>query len=133
MTKWKTVRVRQELITVARRTIETSRYQNLSQFVSEAIRMRLDDLKQSRERITEKQAEYPVIPERLLYTDNHMWALVTPEGNIRIGLSDYAQERLKGVVGIQTDLIGCEVNSGEPFGVVETWMFMFDLYMKWHG
>jgi len=133
MPKWKTIRVRQELAAAAKRTLETGRYRSLSEFVSEAIRLRLDELKQSHEKIAEKQTEYPVIHERLLYTPNHMWAMVTPEGNIRVGLSDYAQRHLKVIAGFQTDPVGCEVKKEEPFGVVETWMFMFDLYSPVSG
>ena len=133
MPKWKTVRVKQELVAVAERTLEKNLYRSLSEFVSEAIRLRLDELKQSHEKIAEKQAKYPVIHERLLYTSHHMWAIVTPEGNIRVGLSEYAQRHLKGIAGIQTDPVGCEVEKEEPFGVVETWMFMFDLYSPVSG
>ena len=127
MPKWRTIRIRQELVTVAKRTLEKGRYDSLSDFVSEAIRLRLEELKQSREKIAEKRPEYPVIRERLLYTSNHMWAMATPEGNVRVGFSDYAQERFKGVASIQTNPIGYEVKKGAPLGVVETWMFMFDL------
>ena len=133
MSKWKTMRVKQELVTAAKRTIEKSGYRSLSDFVSEAIRLRLDELQQSHKIIAEKKTEYPLIHERLLYTPNHMWAMVTPEGNVRVGLSDYAQEHLKGIVGIQTHPVGYEVKRGEPFGVVETWMFMFDLYSPISG
>ena len=133
MPKWKTIRVKQELVAAAKRTLEKNRYRSLSDFVSEAIRLRLDELKQSHEKVAEKQAKYPVIHERLLYTSNHMWAIVTPEGNIRVGLSEYAQRHLKGIAGIQTDPVGCEVKKEEPFGVVETWMFMFDLYSPVSG
>ncbi len=135
--KWRTIRVRQELVVAAKRTLEKERYrahtQSLSEFVSEAIRLRLDELKQSHEKIAEKQAEYPMIRERLLYTPDHMWAIVTPEGNVRVGLSDYAQRHLKGVVGIQTHPVGHEVKKKEPLGVVETWMFMFDLHSPVSG
>jgi glycine cleavage system H protein len=133
MPKWKTIRVRQELVAAAKRTLEKGRYRSFSEFVSEAVRLRLDELKQSHEKVAEKQAEYPVIHERLLYSPNHMWAMVTPEGNVGVGLSDYAQEHLKGIAGIQTYPVGYEVKKGEPFGVVETWMFMFDLYSPVSG
>lgn len=133
MSEWKTIRVRQELVTAAKSTLEKNHYRSLSEFVTEAIRLRLNELKQSHEKIVEKQTEYPVIHERLLYTSNHMWAMVTPEGNIRAGLSDYAKRHLKGIAGIQTYPVGCEVKTGEPFGVVETWMFMFDLYSPVSG
>jgi len=133
MAKWKTIRVRQELVEAAKRTLEKDRYKSLSEFVSEAIRLRLDELKQSHEKITEKKAEYPIIQERLLYTPKHLWAIVTPEGNIRVGLSNYAQRHLGGAAGIQTNPVGSEVEKEEPFGVVETWMFMFDLYSPVSG
>jgi glycine cleavage system H protein len=133
MSEWKTIRVKQELVRAAQRTLDKGRYRSLSEFVSEAIRQRLDELKQSHERIAEETVEYPLIHERLLYTSNHMWAMVTPEGYTRIGLSEYAQEHLKGIVGIQTTPIGSEVKREEPFGVVETWMFMFDLYSPVSG
>jgi len=136
MPRWRSVRVKQELVTAAKRTLETGRYrtrtQSLSEFVSEAIRLRLDELKQSHEKIA-KQTEYPMIRERLLYTRDHMWAMVTPEGNVRLGLSDYAQMHLKGIAGIWTDPVGCELKKKEPFGVIETWMFMFDLYSPVSG
>ncbi len=133
MPKWKNVRVKQELVAATKSILETGRYKSLSEFVSEAIRLRLDELKQSPEKTAEKQVLHPVIQERLLYTTNHMWAMVTPEGNIRVGLSQYAQEHLKGIAGIQTHPVGYELKKGEPFGVVETWMFMFDLYSPVSG
>ncbi|MGD8505756.1 MAG: hypothetical protein PVF15_03735 [Candidatus Bathyarchaeota archaeon] len=131
--KWKGIRVKQELVTAAKRTLETNHYRSLSEFVSEAIRLRLDELKQIHERTLGKQAESLVIPERLLYTSHHTWATVTPEGNTKIGLSYYAQSHLKGIAGIQTYPIGHEVTKGEPLGVIETWMFMFDLYSPVSG
>ncbi len=127
MPKWRTIRLKPELVEIAEKTVETSHYRSLSEFVSEAIRLRLDELKPSHEKVAERQAEYPLIHERLLYTHNHMWAIVTPEGNVRVGLSDYAQRHLKGITGIKTDAVGYEVKKEEPFGVVETWMFKFDL------
>jgi glycine cleavage system H protein len=133
MREWGTISIGQEVVSAAKRTVENGRYRSLSEFVSEAIRMRLDELKQSHEKIPEKHLGHPVIHERLLYSPNHMWATVTLEGNIRVGLSDYAQRHLKGVAGIQTDPVECLVKTEEPFGVVETWMFMFDLYSPVSG
>lgn len=127
MSVWRTVRVRAELVAAAKRTIEKGRYRSLSEFVSDAIRMRLEELRESHEEILERHVEYPVTQERLLYSPNHMWARVNPEGSVRIGLSDYARRHLKGIAGIEIGAVGCEVKSGEPFGVVKTWMFLFDL------
>jgi glycine cleavage system H protein len=128
MAKWKTVRVRQELLNAVERTLDTGRYRSLSEFVSEAIQIRLNELRQKREKQVEIEIEYPVIRERLLCSRSHMWAMVTPEGNIRVGLSDYAQQRLKGISSIQVESIGYEATRERPFGHVETWMFKFELY-----
>lgn len=128
MSEWRTVRIRQELVEAVERAIDKNRYGSLSEFVSEAVQMHLDELKKHHEKVPESPAECPVIPDRLLYTLKHMWATVTPEGNVRIGLSDYAQAHLDGIVSVQTDQVRSEVKKEKPFGVVETWMFKFDLY-----
>ena len=67
-------------------------------------------------------------PRLLLYTPKHTWAQITPEGNIRVGISDYAQKHLKGIANVLTKTVGKEISRMEPFGVAETWMFIFDLY-----
>jgi glycine cleavage system H protein len=69
----------------------------------------------------------------LLYTKKHTWAQITPEGNIRVGVTDYASNHLKGIANIMTDSIGTQMKAMKPFGVAETWMFMFDLYAPVSG
>jgi len=133
MSKWKTVRVRQELLAAIEKTLKSGRYRSLSEFVSEAIKLRRNELKQGHEEIAENRVEYPVIHERLLCSSNHMWAMVTPEGNLRVGLSDYAQKRLKGILSDHTAPVGREVSRAKPFGSVKTWMFKFDLYAPVSG
>jgi glycine cleavage system H protein len=132
MSEWKTISIRQELIKEIEETIKAGRYRSLSEFISEAIRLRLEEL--SRLKVTpERQKEYLSIPEQLLYTPKHTWAQMTPEGNIRVGVSDYAQKHLKGIANISIDPVGDEVEKMKPFGVAETWMFMFDLYAPVSG
>jgi glycine cleavage system H protein len=133
MARWKTVRVRQELLTAVERTLEAKHYQSLSEFVSEAVQMRLNELRQKHEPLAKTQVEYPVARERLLCSPNHMWAMVTPEGNIRVGLSDYAQQHLKGIANIHVAPLGYETSKERPFGYVETWMFKFDLHAPVSG
>jgi glycine cleavage system H protein len=128
MSEWKTVSIRQELIKEIEEAIRTGRYRSISEFVSEAIRLRLEDLMRAEGIPAEKRKELLQTPELMLYTPKHTWAQVTPEGNIRVGVSDYAQNHLKGIAHVMTDPVGKEINKMEPFGVAETWMFMFDLY-----
>ncbi|MGF3536698.1 MAG: glycine cleavage system protein GcvH [Candidatus Bathyarchaeia archaeon] len=131
--EWKTVSLRTELIKEIEEAIKTGRYRSISEFVSEAIRLRLEELMRTQGIPAEKRKELLVTPELLLYTPKHTWAQVTPEGNIRVGVSDYAQRHLKGIAHVMTEAVGKEVNKMEPFGVAETWMFMFDLYAPVSG
>jgi len=133
MSEWKTVSIRQELIKEIEKALETGRYRSVSEFVSEAIRLRLEELMRVEGVPAEKRKELLALPEQLLYTPKHTWAQITPEGNIRVGVSDYAQSHLKGIARIITDPVGEEVVKMEPFGVAETWMFMFDLYAPVSG
>ncbi|HDI07908.1 MAG TPA: glycine cleavage system protein GcvH [Candidatus Bathyarchaeota archaeon] len=133
MSEWKTVSIRQQLIKEIEEVIKTGRYRSISEFVSEAIRLRLEELMRAEGILAEKRKELLVTPELLLYTPKHTWARVTPEGNIRVGLSDYAQRHLKGIARIRTEAVDKEISKMEPFGVAETWMFMFDLYAPVSG
>jgi glycine cleavage system H protein len=133
MSEWKTVSIRQELIKEIERILRTGRYRSVSEFVSEAIRLRLEELMRAEGIPAAKREELLAIPEQLLYTPKHTWAQITPEGNIRVGVSDYAQRHLKGIVNIMTEPVGEEIAKMEPFGVAETWMFMFDLYSPVSG
>ncbi|MCS7114804.1 MAG: glycine cleavage system protein GcvH [Nitrososphaerota archaeon] len=133
MSEWKTVSIRQELIKEIEKAIETGRYRSISEFVSEAIRLRLEELMRTEGIPAAKREKLLAIPEQMLYTPKHTWAQITTEGNIRVGVSDYAQRHLKGIANIITEPVGKEVAQMEPFGVAETWMFMFDLYAPVSG
>lgn len=133
MSEWKTVSLRQELIAEIEKAIKTGRYRSISEFVSESIRLRLEDLMRAEGIPQEKRKELLLTPELLLYTPKHTWAQITPEGNIRVGVSDYAQRHLKGIAHVMTEPEGKEINKMEPFGVAETWMFLFDLYAPVSG
>lgn len=56
MSEWKTVSIRQELIKQIEEAIKTGRYRSISEFVSEAIRLRLEDLMRA-EGILQKDAK----------------------------------------------------------------------------
>ena len=133
MSKYRSVRVQRELVEMTERVVESGRYHSLSEFVTEAIQLRLDALKQTNAEILEKPSEHPLIRERLLYSPDHLWVMVTPEGNAKIGLSDYAQTRLEGIVDIQTNRVGSDVKKAEAFGIIKTWLFVFDLHAPVSG
>jgi len=133
MSEWKTVSIKKELIEEIEKILRTGRYRSISEFVSEAIRLRLEELMRMEGIPVEKRKEYLAKPEQLLYSPKHTWAQITPEGNIRVGVSDYAQRHLKGIAHVHVEPEGTEVKQMEPFGVIETWMFMFDLYAPVSG
>lgn len=82
--EWKTVSLRTELIKQIEEAIKTGRYRSISEFVSEAIRLRLEELMRTQGIPAEKRKELLLTPELLLYTPKHTWAQVTPDGNIRV-------------------------------------------------
>ncbi|MEM2166759.1 MAG: glycine cleavage system protein GcvH, partial [Candidatus Bathyarchaeia archaeon] len=134
MPKWKTVSVRQELMEEVEKVVKTGRYRSISEFVSEAIRLRLDEVLRAKGVPVERRKEVlATVKEQILYTPKHTWAQITPEGNVRVGISDYAAHHLKGIVHVMTDPVGKEISKMEPVGVVETWMFMFDIYAPVSG
>lgn len=133
MPEWKTVSIRQELIKEVEELLKTGRYRSISEFVAEAIRLRLEELMRLEGVPAEKREAILKISEQVLYTPKHTWAQITPEGNIRVGISDYAQRHLKGIARILTEPVGKEVKQMEPFGMAETWMFVFDLYAPVSG
>ncbi len=133
MPKWKTVRVRQELVEEAKKEVEKSQFKSLSEFVSDAIRLRMQKL--TKERIPEylERDRYSRIPLQLFYTPKHIWAQATLQKNVKIGITDYFLDHAKEIVNIQTNNIGEPVFKDEPFGVLETWWFTYDLYSPLNG
>jgi len=65
---------------------------------------------------------------KTFFSGNHTWVKITDEWNGKVGLTDYAIRNLKDRAKLYTDKVGSPVRILEPFGVVETWTLMFDLY-----
>jgi glycine cleavage system H protein len=61
-----------------------------------------------------------VVPEELRYTPEHEWVLISTEGTVRVGITDYAQQQLGDVVHVQLPLLGDSVETGDPVGEVES-------------
>jgi glycine cleavage system H protein len=133
MSEWKTISIRQELIKEIENIIKAGRYRSISEFVSEAIRLRLEELTRTEGFASGKAQEAPSVPDQLSYTPKHTWAQTTAEGNVRVGISDYAQKRLRGLAQVRTEPLGKELSKMEPFGVAETWVLLFDLYSPISG
>jgi glycine cleavage system H protein len=71
-------------------------------------------------------------PNDRRYTDQHEWALV--QGNdgaaseVRIGITDHAQDALGDIVFVQLPDVGDEVGAGGPIGEVESTKSVSDIY-----
>lgn len=61
------------------------------------------------------------------YTREHLWVKITPDGDLRIGITDYAQQFLKKkavlVEFVSNPLIGHNIEDGDTFGVVYGGMY----------
>ena len=73
------------------------------------------------------------IPEQLRYTEEHEWIERVSDTRVRIGITDYAQSKLGDVVFAQLPEVGAELDSGEPFGEVESPKSVSDLYAPLTG
>jgi glycine cleavage system H protein len=67
------------------------------------------------------------IPDDLRYTREDEWARV--DGNrVTVGITDYAQQQLGDIVFVELPEPGRSLESGDPFGVIESVKAVSDLY-----
>ena len=72
------------------------------------------------------------VPEDLRYTTDHEWARL--EGSqVRVGITDYAQDALGDVVFVQLPENGVVLVAGSSFGEVESTKSVSDLYAPLAG
>ena len=74
----------------------------------------------------------PNIPAELKYTRDHEWAK-QDDGNVRIGITHYAQEQLGDVVFVELPKVGAKVTAKQSFGVVESVKAVSDLFAPVSG
>lgn len=67
------------------------------------------------------------IPEDLRYSTEHEWA--RPSGDqVRIGITDYAQDSLGDIVFIDLPDVGAELSAGASLGEVESTKSVSEIY-----
>ena len=71
-------------------------------------------------------------PEDLHYTSDHEWVR-RDGGQVRIGITDYAQDALGDVVFVQVPTVGTKVKAGESFSEVESTKSVSDIYAPVSG
>lgn len=72
-------------------------------------------------------------PDELKYTKEHEWASVTDGGEVKVGITDYAQHELGDVVFVDLPGEGTEVKQGEVFGSIESVKAVSDIYSPVNG
>jgi glycine cleavage system H protein len=72
------------------------------------------------------------VPRNLLYTETDEWIRI--EGDIAVvGVTDYAQKKLKNVIGVELPQKGSRVRKGDSVGVIESIKAVADLYTPVSG
>ncbi|MCZ6522184.1 MAG: glycine cleavage system protein GcvH, partial [Bacteroidetes bacterium] len=72
------------------------------------------------------------IPEDLKYTEDHEWIQVT-DGEVLVGVTDFAQTELGDVVFVEIDQNEDEIAKGDIFGTIEAVKTVSDLFMPISG
>jgi len=73
------------------------------------------------------------IPADLHYTTKHEWLRRLPNGQVEIGISDYAQKALGDLVFVEVPEIGRRLRAGEACAVVESVKAASDVYSPISG
>lgn len=66
-------------------------------------------------------------PDDRRYTQEHEWAK-REDGRVRVGITQFAAERLSDVVFVELPKVGADVRAATPFGVVESVKAASDLF-----
>ncbi len=72
-------------------------------------------------------------PNNYKYTKEHEWAELVSDTQIRVGITDHAQNSLGDIVFLELPKVGRELKSHETFGVVESIKAVSDLYSPVNG
>lgn len=68
------------------------------------------------------------IPEDLRYAENHEWMRIEPDGAVRVGITDFAQDALGDVVYVELPAVGASFDSGGVFGEIESTKSVSEVY-----
>ncbi len=72
-------------------------------------------------------------PTEAKYAETHEWARLDDDGNVVVGVSDYAQEQLGDVVYVELPEVDQQVDAGAEAGVVESVKAASDIYAPVSG
>lgn len=67
-------------------------------------------------------------PDDRRFTREHEWVLVLENGNLRVGITDFAQDALGDVVFVALPEVGATVRVGDTCGEVESTKSVSEIY-----
>ncbi len=73
------------------------------------------------------------IPTQIKYTKSHEWVETLESGNVRVGITDHAQDLLGDMVFVELPEVGDEISAGEECAVVESVKAASDIYSPLSG
>ena len=73
-----------------------------------------------------------ILPDDIRYAESHEWAK-TEGNNVKVGISDYAQDQLGDIVFVEMPEAGETFKKGAEFGTVESVKAVSELYMPVGG
>lgn len=72
------------------------------------------------------------VPENLRYSTDHEWAELT-DGELRVGITDYARDALGDVVFVSLPEVGADLEAGGVAGEVESTKAVSEIYVPVSG
>ncbi len=73
------------------------------------------------------------IPDSLRYTEEHEWVMAKPDGEVRIGITDYAQDQLGDIVFVELPDPGRVVARGDVIAEIESTKSVGEVYAPFAG
>ena len=72
------------------------------------------------------------LPDNVRYSKDHEW-VETGKAQVKIGISDYAQDQLGDIVFVELPEVGSSFEKGDEFGTVESVKAVSELYLPVSG
>jgi glycine cleavage system H protein len=79
-----------------------------------------------------KEIDELILPDDCRYSEDHEWAK-TEGDNVRVGLSDYAQDQLGDIVYLELPQVGDTFEKNQEFGTVESVKAVSEMLMPIGG
>jgi len=73
------------------------------------------------------------VPDNLSYTSEHEWLSLGDDGNVKVGITDHAQDALSDVVFVELPEVGSSFSKGDSMAVAESVKAASDIYAPVSG